>query len=272
MDPRQNAGPQTFQTPSTLRQFGSRRRRGRARLRRRLRSGLRDSGGSRRGRRLRCGSRGGVLGLRGGLSPWLALGLALGLGLGLLGGRGRRRGHGEHTGLVAGLEGQHQLDVVVGVVVAEGCPRHACLVGEAAAGAAQVDSRAEGAVVDVVGVLHLVAVTVAGDRTPRLGQELHLADGPVPHLVAVQGAVVAVLDRGEGAGAVELGPADLRSRYPVSAQLGAAEPTVVRLHPPDGGQQGPGDLAARVRPSPSPSPRGGRRAARPGVRRWCRCC
>ena len=91
-----------------------------------------------------------------------------------------------------------------------------------------------------------VTVTVARHGVPGLGQELHLAHGPVPDLVAVEHAVVAVRDRGEGAGTVELGSADLRAGDAVGAELGTAEPTVVGLDPTDGGEQRPGDVAARV--------------------------
>ncbi len=149
------------------------------------------------------------------------------------------------------------------------CP---AVVGEAAAGAAEVDRRAEGAVVDVVGVLLPVAVTVAGDRGPGLGQELHLADGAVPDLVAVQGAVVGVADRREGAGAVEPGAADLRVGRRRRSRAGRRRSG--RGWTPPGRWRRAGSRRCRSpgRRSPSPSRRGGRRAGRPRGRRCCRCC
>ena len=151
-------------------------------------------------------------------------------------------------------------DVVVGVVVAEGRAGHARLVGQAAAGTAQVDGRAEGAVVDVVGVLRAVAVAVTGHRGPGLRQELHLAHGTVPDLVAVEHAVVAVArsprtrprrragDRGSRDGRRRRQPSWAPPNRPwLDSTRPMAASRVQEMSQPGVGRR------------PSPSPRGGRR-------------
>ena len=107
--------------------------------------------------------------------------------------------------------------VVVGLVVGENRLAPALLRGQVARGAAGVAQKtrgAEGGVVDLLRVRVAVAVGVATVARPRLGDELHRADGAVELGVVVEGAAVGVGDVGEAV-AVELRADDRRLRVAV---------------------------------------------------------
>src|SRR5207253_1926597 len=68
----------------------------------------------------------------------------------------------------------------------------------------------------------------------------------VPDLVAVELAVVSVMDRRDGSLAVEPETEDRGPRDAVASQHGAAVPPMVGLDAADAGDQLPWDLTARV--------------------------
>jgi hypothetical protein len=141
--------------------------------------------------------------------------------------------------------GEDEVQVRGGVVVGED---RALLAGggpEVAAGGAEVPGGRQGGVEDVERVGPAVAVAVRRVALPRGRDELHGADGAVVHRVAVEHAVVGVADD-RGPVPVEGDADDAPGGGPVGAQLGAAEPPVVRLHPADAGEQRPGEPAAGV--------------------------
>jgi hypothetical protein len=116
---------------------------------------------------------------------------------------------------------------------------------------AEVSRGRQRGVEDVERVGAAVAVAVGGVTLPGGGDELHRPDGAVPHRVAVQSAVIGVADDGRSV-AVQRDADDGPGGGSVGAQLSAAEATVVRLDPPDPGQQRPGEVAARIADRESP--------------------
>ena len=157
-------------------------------------------------------------------------------------------GHDEHAGPVSLFHRQHQRDVLLGGVVAEDRRAHRGLAQHRAAARAEVRRRRECRVVDVVRRPHAVTVAIARGVCPRRRDELHRADGAVPHRVLVEAPVVGVADRRDRAHPVQRHPDDARVRDPVLAEHRTAVPTVVGLDPADTGQQRPRKLAGRVDP------------------------
>jgi hypothetical protein len=134
-----------------------------------------------------------------------------------------------------------QVQVLTRVVVAEDRAVEVVLVGQVPVVAAQIVTGGERGVVDVVGVLLAVAVAVAAGPRPGGRDELHGADGLVVAAVAVVGTVVGVLDEGEAV-AVELRAEDRRDGGAVGGDAAAAG--LARLHPADGREELPGQVAA----------------------------
>jgi hypothetical protein len=143
------------------------------------------------------------------------------------------------------VPGQNGVQVVLRVVVAKYGRVHVGLDRKVAVPAAEVVGGGQGGVVDVVGVLHAVAVAVAARPRPGGGDELHRADGSVIRGVAVVDTVVGVLDCGEAV-AVEDRAEDLRVRRAVRVDPTAR--CLAGLHLADGGEELPGQVAARLGP------------------------
>ena len=211
-------------------------------LRRRLGGGA----GLRRGRGLgRCRCRSSVLGLRAprawGASPSCD-------GLGLRGRRGRRRRNREDAGLVAVLERQHQLHVVVGVVVAEG------RAGRALPGWPGCRRRRRGRPPSPGRCRRCRRGCSLPSPSPSRATECQVSGRNCiwptarSHFLSRSRTPLSLSAIAANApGAVELRAADLGAGDAVGAELGTAEAAVVRLDATDGGEQGPRDLAARVR-------------------------
>ncbi len=151
--------------------------------------------------------------------------------------RDRRRRDREGAGLVALGERADQVDVVVRRVVAEDRGPLVARLAKVAAAVAEVARRGERRVVDVVGGRPAVAVAVATGGAPGRGDELHRPDGPVPDGVAVEAAVVGVVDGRDRAHAVQRDAHDGRARHAVVAEHRAAVAPVVGLHAADAGEQ-----------------------------------
>lgn len=138
-----------------------------------------------------------------------------------------------------------RVDVVPRGVVAEDRAVQVTAVRQVPAVAAQVVTGGESGVVDVVRVLHPVAVAVTAGPRPGGRDELHGPDGRVVGGVAVVGTVVGVLDEFEAV-AVELRAEDLGGGGAVRVDPAAAG--LARLDLADGGEQLPGQIAAGLGP------------------------
>ena len=153
-------------------------------------------------------------------------------------------------GVVAGdvgvVERQHQVDVLLAVVVAEDRRAPAGVGGEVVVAGAEVDRGRERGVVDVLGVALAVAVGVDADDRPGRGDELHRADGAVEAVVTVEQAGVGVVDAGGAAAAVERDAVDGRAGQAVAVEVAAVDAAVVGLDPPDRRDQLPGQVAGGV--------------------------
>ena len=225
---------------------------GRALGRRRLRGGVRGRGWLRRRRRrgLARRSLGGLgLGRRGAATAAAtpaATGARAAAGRdGAAAARAVRDGE-VVAGDVGVVERQHQVDVLVAVVVAEDRGPPARVGGEVVVTGAEVDRGRQGRVVDVLRVALGVAVGVDAHDGPRGGDELHRADRAVELRVVVEQAGVGVADARGALGAVERQPVDGRSRQPLARQVAAVHPTVVGLDPADRRDQLPGQVAGGV--------------------------
>ena len=150
------------------------------------------------------------------------------------------------AGDVGVVERQHQVDVLVAVVVAEDRGPPARVGGEVVVTGAEVDRGRQGRVVDVLRVALGVAVGVDAHDGPRGGDELHRADRAVELGVVVEQAGVGVADARGALGAVERQPVDGRSRQPLARQVAAVHATVVGLDPADRRDQLPGQVAGGV--------------------------
>jgi hypothetical protein len=113
------------------------------------------------------------------------------------------------------------MQILPRVVVPEDRPVEVGLDGQVTAVGAKVAAGSERGVVDVVGVLAVVAVGVLAPPGPGRGDELHRADRTVVRRVAVVRTVVGVRDVRE-ADAVEDGTEDRRERGAVGVHLAAA--------------------------------------------------
>ncbi|CAB4721389.1 unannotated protein [freshwater metagenome] len=179
--------------------------------------------------------------------------------LGLL--RGRRRGRrgeqvaggrdaGRHRGVVAGHVGvhdrQHQVDVRRRVVVAVDRSLLAGGRREVVGARAEVDGAGQGRVVDILRVALAVAVGVDAHDGPGRGDELHRADRPVEHLVAVELTGVGVGDQTGARLAVEGQTVDAGRGDAVRVEHVAAEAAVVGLDASDGRDQLPRQVARGV--------------------------
>ncbi len=98
---------------------------------------------------------------------------------------------------------EHEVDVGLGVVVAEDRGALSGGGGEVVVAGAEVDGGGERGVVDVLRVALAVAVGVDPDHGPRGGDELHGSDGVVVDGVVVELAGVGVADDGGVVPAVE---------------------------------------------------------------------
>ncbi len=160
------------------------------------------------------------------------------------GGAGR---HGQEVAVHVGLhDRQHQVDVVVGVVVAVDAGPLSLLGGQVVVARAEVDRGRQRRVVDVLGVAPAVVVAVHADDRPGRGDELHGPHGPVVRPVRVVLAGVGVGDALGVVLAVEGDAVDPGLRDAVVVEDVAAEAAVVGLDPADGGDQLPAEVAGLV--------------------------
>ena len=143
--------------------------------------------------------------------------------------------------------GQHEVDVPVAVVVAVDRCALAGSAGQVLLAGAEVDRRPERRVVDVLRVALAVAIAVHADDRPGGGDELHGADRPVVLRVVVVLAGVGVGDPGGVVGAVERDAVDAWAADAVAVEDVAPVAAVVGLHPTDRGDEGPVEVARRVR-------------------------
>ena len=170
----------------------------------------------------------------------------LGGGHEVAGGAGAVGDRGEVAVEVGVHERQHQVDVVLAVVVAEDRGALAGVAGEVVVAGAEVDGGGEGGVVDVLRVALAVVVGVDADDRPGGGDELHRADGAVPLRVGVVLAGVGVADDGGVVAAVERDAEDARGGEALVVEGVAVGAAVVGLDAADRGDQLPGEVAGLV--------------------------
>ena len=143
-------------------------------------------------------------------------------------------------------DGSHHGGVGVRSVVAQDRRAQVIRAAQVTLSRAEVDRGCRSGVSHVLRVLNSVTIGVDTGIAPGAGQELHRANGPVVDGVPVEQAMVGVQDPRGPVRTIKRNADDARPGGSGRVQLVAAEAGVVALDPPDGSQQCPVDVAARV--------------------------